>query len=58
MEYHRDKISLAYVASHKSFIKNSDELMSLNGALDGRVFVSDLITLKEKLLSNDFELIR
>jgi CRISPR-associated protein Cst2 len=58
LEYHRDKVSLAYVATHKSFIKNFDKLMSLNGQFDNRVFVSDLITLKEKLLSEEFKLIR
>lgn len=56
--YHHNKISLAYVASHKSFIKNFEELMSLNGQLENKVFVSDLITLKEKLLSDEFKLIR
>jgi CRISPR-associated protein Cst2 len=58
LEYNRDKISLAYVASHKSFVKNFEELISLNGHLDNRIFVSDLITLKEKLLSDEFNLIR
>jgi CRISPR-associated protein Cst2 len=56
--YHQKRISLAYVASHKSFIKNFEELKSLNGELGGKLAVSDLITLKEKLLSDDFKLIR
>ena len=58
LRYHENKISLAYVASHRSFIKNFDDLKSLNGQLDNKVFVSDLITLKEKLLSDEFKLIR
>jgi CRISPR-associated protein Cst2 len=58
LEYHHDRISLAYLASHKSFIKNFEELMSLNGELGGKLVVSDLITLKDKLLSPEFKLIR
>jgi CRISPR/Cas system-associated protein Cas7 (RAMP superfamily) len=58
LEYHKDKISLSYIGSHKSFAKNFDKLLSLNGKLDGKLFVSDMITLKAKLLSDEFKLIR
>jgi CRISPR-associated protein Cst2 len=58
LQYHEQKISLAYVASHKSFVRNYDELIKLNGKLDGKLFASDLITLKQKLLSNEFKMIR
>jgi CRISPR-associated protein Cst2 len=60
MHYHSDKISLAYVASHKSFISNYDDLQSLMNyePLRGKVFVSDMIELKQKLLSDTFNLIR
>jgi CRISPR-associated protein Cst2 len=58
LEYHKDKISLAYIASHKSFAKNHNKLIELNGKLDGKLFSSDLITLKQKLLSSEFKIIR
>jgi CRISPR-associated protein Cst2 len=58
LEYHKEKISLAYVASHKSFATNYDELMKLNEKLGGKLFTSDLITLKQKLLSSEFRMIR
>jgi CRISPR-associated protein Cst2 len=58
MEFHKNEISLAYIGSHKSFITNYENLLGLNGKLDGRLFVSDMITLKDKLLSNQFKLIR
>ncbi len=56
--YHDDKIILAYLAAHKSFIKNFDKLEELNGSLDGKIIVSDLNILKEKLLSDQFNFIR
>jgi CRISPR-associated protein Cst2 len=58
LQYHKDKISIAYVASHKFFANNFDKLMELNGKLGGKLFATDMITLKEKLLSNDFKMIR
>jgi CRISPR-associated protein Cst2 len=58
LQYHKEKISLAYVASHESFLKNYEELMKLNGELDGKLFASNLIILKQKLLSNEFKVIR
>jgi CRISPR-associated protein Cst2 len=58
LKYHKPKITLGYIASHKSFATNYDKLMELNGELDDKIFVSDLITLKEKLLSDEFKMIR
>jgi CRISPR-associated protein Cst2 len=58
LKFHRNEISLAYIASHKSFTKNFNDLMGLDGELAGKLFVSDMITLKEKLLSDEFKLIR
>lgn len=58
LQYHEQKISLAYIASHKSFARNYDELIKLNGKLDGKLFASDLIRLKQKLLSSEFKMIR
>jgi CRISPR-associated protein Cas7/Cst2/DevR subtype I-B len=67
MRYHGDKISLAYVACHKSFINNYDALKGLkdelqglkdDGPLSGKVFVSDMVELKQKLLSDKFNIIR
>jgi CRISPR-associated protein Cst2 len=58
LEFHKNEISLAYIGSHKSFLNNFNILAELNGKLDGKLFVSDMITLKEKLLSDEFKLIR
>lgn len=60
MHYHIDKISLAYIASHKSFISNYEDLFGLanDAPLKEKVFVSDMIELKQKLLSDTFNLIR
>ena len=58
LQYHKQEITLAYIASHKSFVKNYDNLIDLNGKLDGKLFTSDLITLKQKLLSSEFKMIR
>jgi CRISPR-associated protein Cst2 len=58
LEYHKGKISLSYIASHKSFATNYNKLIGLNGKLDGKLFASDLITLKQKLLSSEFKMIR
>jgi CRISPR-associated protein Cst2 len=60
MHYHIDKISLAYIASHKSFISNYKGLSGLanDTPLKEKVFVSDMIQLKQKLLSDKFNLMR
>ncbi len=59
INYHADRISLGYVASHKSFIKNFDELKKrLHNELDNRIVVSDLNELKSKILSSEFNFIR
>ena len=64
LRFHKDKISLAYIGAHKSFIRNFDEAKEEFGKLDndifnGRLFFSDLIHLKEKFLTNDdFKFIR
>jgi hypothetical protein len=58
LQYHKNKITLGYIAYHKSFAKNYDKLIELNGKLAGKLFTSDLITLKQKLLSNEFKMIR
>jgi CRISPR-associated protein Cst2 len=59
LQYHGDRVALAYVASHKSFISNYIELQDLinDEDLKGRVFVSDMIQLKQKLLSDEFKFI-
>lgn len=59
LRYHSNKISLAFIASHKSFISNYDELEGLGNDEDLRrkVFVSDMIELKQKLLSDEFKFI-
>lgn len=58
LRYHGNKISLEYIAAHKSFCKNFEELAKLTGSFDGKLAVSDLVDLKDKLLSEDFKLIR
>ncbi len=59
LQYHRDRISLGYVASHKTFIKNYEDLKErLNGKLDSKIIVSDLNDLKDKIMSPDFKFIR
>jgi CRISPR/Cas system-associated protein Cas7 (RAMP superfamily) len=58
LRYQSSKISLGYIAAHKSFCKNYEELAGMTGSLDGRFVVSDLVDLKDKLLSDDFKLIR
>ncbi len=63
LKYHKDKIVLAYIAAHKSFIKNFDtvkkELEKLNEEyLSDKFFISDMIELKDKLLSDNFAFIR
>ncbi|WP_148686728.1 type I-B CRISPR-associated protein Cas7/Cst2/DevR [Candidatus Nitrosocosmicus hydrocola] len=63
LRYHRDRISLVYIASFRSFISNFNELEALEKSEDlkdlhGKIFVSDMATLKDKLLSQDFKLIR
>ena len=61
LTYHQDKISLAYIGAHKSFIKNFDKLETLTddpNFLKDKLFVSNLTTIKEKFLSKEFDLIR
>jgi CRISPR-associated protein Cst2 len=59
INYHSERISLGYIASHKSFIKNFDELKKrLHNQLDNRIIVSDLNELKNKILSSEFNFIR
>ena len=58
IRYHNNKISLGYIAAHKSFCKNYEALAELNGSFDGKLVVSDMVDLKDKLLSEDFKLIR
>jgi len=59
LQYHRDRISLGYIASHKSFIRNYEDLKGrLDGKLENKIFVSDLNELKDKIMSPDFKFIR
>ncbi len=59
LHYHSDRISLGYIASHKSFIKNYDDVAKrLNGKLDNKIIVSDLKKLKDKIMSPNFKFIR
>lgn len=55
LSYHEQAITLAYVAADKSFLNNFDDFLKLdirNG------FASDLVTLKNKILSPEFKLFR
>lgn len=59
IDYHADRISLGYIASHKSFINNFDDLKArLHNKLNNRIIVSDLNELKNKLMSTEFVFIR
>ena len=51
LQFHKNEICLGYVGSHKSFIKNFNDLSRLEKNFDGKLFTSDMITLKDKLLS-------
>ena len=44
--YHESGITLAYVAGDKSFLNNFEDLEKLNGGHGGKVFASDLVSLK------------
>jgi CRISPR-associated protein Cst2 len=63
LKYHKDKITLGYVAAHKSFITNYktvlETLDELNDdKLNKKFYISDMTELKNKFLSNEFKFIR
>jgi hypothetical protein len=69
LHYHSNGISLAYIASHKSFISNYNELLDLMKDenrlkdkdfenLKEKIIISDMIGLRQKMLSDTFNLIR
>lgn len=58
LRYHSKKISLGYIGAHKSICKNYKRLDDLKESFDGKLFVSDMVELKDKLLSDEFKLIR